>query len=169
MKKILLLLLLNLIIVFPSFATENSLLKEVENNYKNMENFKADFQQELFHRESNTTQKRTGFIEFMPPTFIHWETKAPNQELIVCNSKEVWNYLPDEELAYRYHTKVLDESHAVLSVITGQARIKDNFEVEPLETKEKNTQDFVLYPLVSNPQMVEITLSIDTKTKLIKK
>ncbi len=169
MKKIFLLLLLNLFIVFPAFAIDNALLNDVENNYQKMKNFKAEFKQELFHRESNTIQKRTGFLEFMPPTFIHWETNAPNKELIVCNSKEVWNYLPDEELAYRYHTKVLDESHAVLSVITGQARIKDNFEVEPLETKEKNIQDFILYPLESNPQMVEITLSIDTKTKLIKK
>ena len=169
MKKFLLILFINLIFVCSAYANDDVLLKEVENNYKKMDNFKAEFKQELFHRESNTTQKRTGFIEFMPPTFIHWETKAPNRELIICNSKEVWNYLPDEELAYRYHTKVLDESHAVLSVITGQARIKDTFEIEPLESKEKNIQKFTLYPLESNPQMVEVTLSIDTKTKLIKK
>ena len=66
----------------------------------------------------------------MPQTFIFWETNAPDKELIVCNEKEVWNYLPDEELAYRYSPKVLETSHAILNVITGQAKLEDNFEMK---------------------------------------
>ena len=135
-----------------------------------MKNFKAEFNQELFHRESNTTQKRTGSIEFMPQTFIFWETNAPDKELIVCNEKEVWNYLPDEELAYRYSPKVLETSHAILNVITGQAKLEDNFEMEFIsEDKTKNTAEFILYPIEANPQMVEVTLTINTKDKHIQK
>ena len=135
-----------------------------------MKNFKAEFRQELFHRESNTTQTRTGTLEFMPKTFIFWETNAPNRELIVCNDKEVWNYLPDEELAYHYSPKVLNTSHAILNVITGQAKLEDGFETEFLsENTEKNTQQFTLYPLEPNPQLTEITLTVNTKTKRIQK
>ncbi|HBV41875.1 MAG TPA: outer membrane lipoprotein carrier protein LolA [Desulfovibrio sp.] len=156
-------------LVFPALA-ETSLLHEVEQAYQNMKNFKAEFKQELFHRESNTTQTRTGTLEFMPETFIFWETNAPNRELIVCNDKEVWNYLPDEELAYHYSPKVLDTSHAILNVITGQAKLEDGFETEFLsENTEKNTQQFTLYPLEPNPQLTEITLTVNTKTKRIQK
>lgn len=161
-------LLLSCFFVYSAPAAEISLLREVENAYQDMKNFKAEFSQELFHRESNTTQKRKGSIEFMPSTFIYWQTEAPDREIIVSNEKEVWNYLPDEELAYHYSTKVLDTSHAVLSVITGQAKLEDSFEVEFL-SKTDNTQEFVLYPLESNPQMVEITLTVNSKEKRIQK
>ena len=169
MKKFLLTLLFSLCLSFPAFANV-SLLYDVEQSYQNMKNFKAEFNQELFHRESNTTQKRTGSIEFMPQTFIFWETNAPDKELIVCNEKEVWNYLPDEELAYRYSPKVLETSHAILNVITGQAKLEDNFEMEFIsEDKTKNTAEFILYPIEANPQMVEVTLTINTKDKHIQK
>ncbi|MDE5682186.1 MAG: outer membrane lipoprotein carrier protein LolA, partial [Mailhella sp.] len=93
MKRFLFICFFAFCLVFPALA-ETSLLHEVEQSYQNMKNFKAEFKQELFHRESNTTQTRTGTLEFMPKMFIFWETNAPNRELIVCNDKEVWNYLP---------------------------------------------------------------------------
>lgn len=156
--------------VLPARAEELSVLREVEKSYQSMKNFRAEFTQELFHRESNTTQKRTGSIEFMPPAFIYWQTNAPDREIIVSNKKEVWNYLPDEDLAYHYSPEVLDTSHAVLSVITGQAKLEDSFEVEFLSKDDSNgLQEFTLYPLESNPQMVEITLTVNTKKKRIQK
>lgn len=170
MKKILLTFILLCLAAAPAFAEELSALREVENSYQNMKNFKAEFTQELFHRESNTTQKRTGSIEFMPPAFIYWQTNAPDREIIVSNPTEVWNYLPDEELAYHYSPEVLDTSHAVLSVITGQAKLEDNFEVEFLSKDDaKHIQEFTLYPFESNPQMVEITLTVNTQEKRIQK
>lgn len=169
MKKFLLLLLgAFCLFASPAFAENLKILKEVESSYQKMKNFKAEFIQELFHRESNTTQKRKGSIEFMPPKFIYWQTEAPEQEIIVSNNKEVWHYLPDEELAYHYSHKVLDTSHAILNVITGQAKLEDSFEIEFLE-KTENTQSFTLFPYESNPQMVEVTLTVDTKTKRIQK
>lgn len=161
-------MLLCLFSISAACAEEISLLREVEKSYQNMKNFKAEFTQELFHRESNTTQKRKGSIEFMPETFIYWQTEAPDREIIVSNDKEVWNYLPDEELAYHYSPEVLDTSHAVLSVITGQAKLEDSFEVELLSKTDK-TREYVLYPLESNPQMVEITLTVNTEEKRIQK
>lgn len=169
MKKILFTCIFSLCLLFPAFA-DVSLLHNVEQTYQSMKNFKAEFNQELFHRESNTTQKRAGSIEFMPKTYIFWETKDPDRELIVCNEKEVWNYLPDEELAYRYSPKVLETSHAILNVITGQAKLEDNFEVELLSKDDSvHTAEFILYPLEANPQMVEVTLTINTKDNRIQK
>ena len=92
MKKFLLTLLFSLCLSFPAFANV-SLLYDVEQSYQNMKNFKAEFNQELFHRESNTTQKRTGSIEFMPQTFIFWETNAPDKELIVAILPKFWKLL----------------------------------------------------------------------------
>lgn len=169
MKKILFTCIFSLCFFFPALA-DVSILHDVEQAYQNMKNFKAEFNQELFHRESNTTQKRTGSIEFMPEMFIFWKTNAPDRELIVCNDKEVWNYLPDEELAYRYSPKVLETSHAILNVITGQAKLEDKFEMELVSKDDaKHTAEFILYPLDANPQMVEVTLTINTNDNRIQK
>ena len=46
-------------------------------------------------------QKRSGTIAFKRPLLVRWETSAPHAELLMVTDREIWNYLPDEELAYR--------------------------------------------------------------------
>lgn len=148
-------------------------LDAVENNYAKMDSFKAEFSQELFHRESDTVQKRTGNLIFEQKNNIRWTTKAPYAEEIIVNKKEIWNYLPDEEIAYRYGPQMLEQSHIALSVITGKTKIIDNFEVEILANAEKEAKDsylkLSLFPFEPNTNLVEAELWIDTKENLIKK
>lgn len=148
-------------------------LDAVEKNYAKMDSFKAEFSQELFHRESDTIQKRTGTLLFEQTNNIRWTTKAPNAEEIIVNKKEIWNYLPDEEIAYKYGPKMLEQSHIALSVITGNTKIIDNFEVEMIATtgteKEDNFLKLLLFPFEPSTNLVEAELWIDTKENLIKK
>lgn len=150
----------------------NTVIAKLQSTYANMKSFKATFNQELFHRESNTTQVRSGTILFEQPTNINWETKEPHAETLIVNNKEIWNYLPDEEIAYRYHPKIMESSHAALGVITGQNKISDNFEIEELNDTDataKGLKIFLLYPLNPTPQIVEAQLWINPKTSQIKK
>lgn len=170
----------------PSFASSLALnieksLDALENNYAKMDSFKAEFSQELFHRESDTIQKRTGELLFEQKNNIRWITKAPYAEEIIVNKKEIWNYLPDEEIAYKYGPQMLEQSHIALSVITGQTKIIDNFEVEMIATGAANSQEksknqeeenylkLLLFPFEPSTNLVEAELWIDTKQNLIKK
>ena len=42
---------------------------------------------------------------------------------MVITDKDVWDYLPDEELAYQYSPEVADDSRSIIQVITGQSRL----------------------------------------------
>ena len=153
-------------------TNQNSTISNFQDTYEKMKSFKANFNQELFHRESNTTQSRTGTILFQQPINISWKTEKPNAEILIINKNEIWNYLPEEEIAYRYHPDIIETSHAVLNVITGQNKLSDNFEIEELPDKdaaEQGFKAFLLYPINPTPQIVEAQLWINPKTNEIKK
>ncbi len=143
-------------------------LQDLQNNYTKLDSFKAEIDQELFHRESNTTEKRKGSILFAQSDNIVLETKSPNPELIVVNAKEIWNYLPDEEVAYRYHPTALENSQIALSILTGQNKISDNFEVEELN-EEGSLIGLLLYPNEPTSHLVEAQIWVNPKTNLIEK
>jgi len=151
---------------------QNTTIAKFQDTYAEMKSFKASFKQELFHRESDTTQIRNGTILFQQPLNINWQTEKPHAEILIINAKEVWNYLPDEEVIYRYHPSIMESSHAALSVITGQNKISDNFEIEEMDDTDaaaKGLKAFLIYPLTPTPQIVEAQLWINPKTNQIEK
>lgn len=82
--------------------------------------------------------------------------------------KDVWDYLPDEELAYQYSPEVVHDSRSIIQVITGQSRLDKDFTVEA-EPDDNGLAVLRLYPKDPSPQLVEALLWVDKGTKLIKK
>lgn len=94
--------------------------------------------------------------------------KPPIAELLVITDKDVWDYLPDEELAYQYSPEVVHDSRSIIQVITGQSRLDKDFTVEA-EPDDNGLAVLRLYPKDPSPQLVEALLWVDKGTKLIKK
>lgn len=87
---------------------------------------------------------------------------------MVITDKDVWDYLPDEELAYQYSPEVVHDSRSIIQVITGQSRLDKDFTVEA-EPDDNGLAVLRLYPKDPSPQLVEALLWVDKGTKLIKK
>ena len=149
-------------------ARLNAMIKEVQRVYGAMEAFQADFTQKLTHRESDSFEMRDGTLLFKKPLFVRWETAKPHAELLVINSREIWNYLPDEQIAYRYPPEFAENSHTLIRVVTGQARLDQDFSVEE-EGKEDGLLRLRLYPLEPTQQMVEAGIWVDPAAYLIKR
>lgn len=151
----------------PAFGAD-PLVAEMQRTYEAMASFSAEFRQELRHVESGSVEKRTGTLQFAKPLFIRWETRAPNPELLVVNQKEVWDFLPDEELAYRYSPEVVQDSRSILQVITGQSRLDTDFDVK----REKDKDGLAvlrLYPKEPTTELVEALLFVDPATRLLRR
>jgi len=146
----------------------NAVVKEVQRVYGAMDAFQAAFTQTLTHRESNSFEVRNGEMLFKKPLFVRWETAKPNAELLVINHREIWNYLPDEKVAYNYAPDLAQDSHALLRVVTGQARLDQDFLVEEAG-KEDGLLRLRLYPREPTQQMVEAGIWVDPAAYLIKK
>lgn len=132
----------------------------LQKKYGKMKSFRADFIQRLTHKESGSTEERRGTLLFRKPLLVRWETVSPHAELLIVTDKEIWDYLPDEEVVYRYSPQLAQDSRSLIQVITGQARLDEDFTVRD-EGPEGDLRELRLYPKEPTPQMVEGAVWVD--------
>jgi outer membrane lipoprotein carrier protein len=148
----------------------NAVAAKVQAAYTDMESFRADFTQELLQRDSGMVQKRSGTLDFQRPLRVRWETVAPHAELLMVTDKEIWNYLPDEELAYRYSRALAEDSRSLIQVITGQSAINRDFDVEDSgEPQQDGLIHLLLFPKEPTTEMTEAQIWVDPATSLIRR
>ncbi len=169
MKYIKIMLLVFCLVAQNAFANDNFII-EMQNKYKTINSFTADFTQELFHRESQHRQNKAGNFSFKKDMNIYFNVKSPNPEVLIANNKEVWNYFPDEEVAYKYKASILQNSKNILSVITGQAALNEEFEVEKVEEITLNgsiSVCYAIYPFEPSVELTQAKIYVNKDTKLI--
>lgn len=144
--------------------------EELQARYRAIKTFTATFEQILVHKESGMRETRTGKLSFSRPFLIRWETAVDSNsaELLVVSDKEIWNYLPEEAVAYRMPLVLVQDSRSIIQVITGQARLDKDFDVKEQGT-DKGLTRLRLYPKEPSPQMVEASLWIDPVTKFMQR
>ncbi len=171
-RILLLLCLMALSAPTPSFAAQASAEKElvalIRARYDDLQSFGADFEQTLSHKESGRAEKRQGKILFQKPLLIRWQTAKPNEETLIVNAKEIWDYLPDENLAYRYPPSIVQDSRSIVQVITGQAALTKDFDVKDAG-REDGLAKLRLYPKEPTPQMVEATIWVEPEKGFIRR
>lgn len=140
----------------------------MQNAYAGIGSMRAEFTQQLTHKESGSKEQRSGVLTFKKPLLVRWETKKPSPELLVVGKDAIWNVFPDEELAYKYSLAVAEDSGGIIKVVTGQARLDQDYDLED-ESREGDLITVRLYPRQPSQSLVEAALWIDPKTYLIKK
>ena len=148
-------------------AAADAMLTDIQRTYDAMQRFNGEFTQELQHLESGGVERRQGVLTFEKPLRIRWETAEPFTELLLATDNDVWDYLPDEEVAYRYGLDVVKDSSSILKVITGQSRLDTDFDVER-EADRDGLAVYRLYPKNPTTQLVEAVLQFDPSTKLLR-
>ena len=154
--------------VLSAAKSQLNIVKEVQRVYGAIDAFQATFTQKLSHQESGSFEMRNGTLLFKKPLFVRWESAKPNAELLVINNREIWNYLPDENLAYRYSPELAKNSRTLIRVVTGQVRLDQDFFVEEYG-KEDGLLRLRLHPLEPTEQMVEASIWVDPASYFIKK
>lgn len=144
------------------------IVQGLQKTYAQLQSFRVDFQQRLIHLESGNEDVRKGSLLYSKPLLVRWETLAPQAELLLVGAEDIWNYLPDEELAYRYALSLAQDSRSVIMVITGQSPLDKDFEVERLED-ENGLAHLLLYPKEPVTQLTEAQLWVDPQSYHIRK
>ena len=156
----------SLIPAAPALAADMAAV--IQARYEKTGSFSADFEQTLTHKESGSVEKRQGKLLFKKPLLIRWQTAKPHEETLVVTGKEIWNYLPDEEIIYRYPLTLVQDSRSIIQVITGQAALTKDFDVKS-EGKEDGLAKLRLFPKEPAPQMVEAIIWVEPDTGYIKR
>ena len=162
-------LTLVLVVLAPAsgFAAP-AIAAKIQQKYDSIQAMQFTFNQLLEHRESGKKEKRSGVFLFKKPLLVRWETKTPAPELLLVTAREIWNVFPDEELAYKYPLSMVQDSRSIVKVITGQARLDTDFDVEE-EGSENGMLKLRIYPHEPVQALVEATLWVDPASYMITK
>ncbi len=117
---------------------------------------------------SRESEERRGVLFFQHPGMIRWETVSPEPELLVVGPEVVWNYFEEEGVAYRYATEDVLGSATVVRILSGQARLDDDFLTEVDLAKDAQEVVIRLRPREPDPSLVEALIRVDPETFLLK-
>ena len=162
-------LLLAAIFCLASLSAQaaDTIATTLQKQYANVSTMRSVFVQTLSHKESGAVEERKGVLYFQKPMLVRWETSEPERELLLVNTRDIWNEFGDESLVYRYSLSLVEDSRSIVRVITGQSRIDQDFSVAE-EGKENGLAKLRLYPHEPTQSMVEVLLWVDS-IGLIKK
>ena len=157
-----------LVLMAATAAQASDIANTIQARYEKLRTFSATFEQTLTHKESGSVEKRQGNLLFQKPLLIRWQTDKPHEETLVVTNKEIWDYLADEEIAYRYPLELVRDSRTIIQVITGQAALTKDFDVKE-DGQENGLAKLHLYPKEAAPQMVEALLWVEPSTGYIRR
>lgn len=151
----------------PALAQEGAAAR-IQRQYETIASFQAGFSQELKVAASRESEVRQGLLFYQSPGLIRWETLSPGKELLIVGPSEVWNYFEEEETAYRYSSHEVLGSAMILRILSGQARLDEDFFTEEDLSTENSWRKIRLMPKNPEPNLVEATIWVDTETFLLR-
>ncbi len=151
-----------------SGAMADSLVSGLQKKYDGITSMKSEFSQTLTHKESGAKEARKGTLLFKKPLLVRWVTSAPEEELLIVGKDVIWNVFPDEEVAYKYPVSLAQDNHSILQVVTGQARLDEDFTVKNMG-KENGLVKLHLLPHEPVQSLVEAYFWVDPESSLIKR
>ncbi len=152
-------LLLAFALASPAMAA-GDLAQTIKDCYVAIDTFQADFTQYLTRSENGKKEKRVGVMRFKRPLLISWKTQSPSPETLLVTNAEIWDYFPDEKVAYRYARSLVEDSRTLIQVVTGQALLSKDFDVKE-QGMEGKLKILRLYPKEPVPQMTEAVIYVD--------
>ncbi len=146
---------------------EAGIVEKIQRRYESIQSFQAGFTQKLTVAASRESEQRQGTLYFLHPGLIRWETVSPEPELLIVGSEVVWNYFEEEDIAYRYAVEDVLGSATVLKILSGQARLDEDFLTEVDLAEETAATVIRLRPRVPDRSLVEATILVDPETFLL--
>ncbi len=156
-----------LLLFTAASAFGQSVVEQIQRQYETITSFQAEFVQELGVAASRESEERRGLLFYQQPGLIRWETQTPEKELLIIGSEEVWNYFAAEETAYRYSSREVLGSAMVLRILSGQARLDEDFLTEEDLVAKNGWRKIRLVPRNPEPNLVEATIWVDEQTFLL--
>lgn len=129
MESIVRILWIVLVILGLGTPAAADMVDRVQQRYQSLTGFRAFFTQKLTHAATKKREERLGAIAFAKPRLLRWETTSPEEELVVVGPTAVWEYLPEEGVAYQYTADQLFQSKTILRLLSGEADFRQDFTV----------------------------------------
>jgi outer membrane lipoprotein carrier protein len=133
-----------------STVIKNALMAKL----KLIKHFSGRFEQQVFDVDGNQLQTGAGKLSISKPNKVRWETKTPDESLIVSDGKTLWVFDPFIEQASAYDLQNSIANTPILLLTSQSSELWQNYNVNQVDD---NT--FVITSKDSNSQVKTLELS----------
>jgi outer membrane lipoprotein carrier protein len=152
-------------------ATLDKTIGAIEAFYAKIEDFKADFQQEVKRAHIARPLKKSGYVYFSKPGKMRWDYTQPDKVYYVSDGDVLWSYEVATRQAIKMGIKDSD-LYDSLKFLFGQGDLRASFDAKVGPSKD-GLQALVLVPKTGQQNYKSLTLwvRLDTgevgKTELV--
>ena len=167
MKHIISLLVLSLVI--PSPNVEDTALK-VERKLRSVQSIQSNFNQIYYSSSVSAPLIEKGKFYFKKPDLMKWEYKDPEEKTFLYKEGVFLEYYPEDKELYRNSSFKENYESEILSLLSGQKNLNDDYSIEPspFPSENKEAPQLKLTPREEG-EYTHILLEIDERTWLIRR
>ncbi len=158
-----------LVVIWCMPATAQDIADSIQEQYAEVNSFETEFNQKINNAASGETEQREGTICYLKPEKIRWHTTSPEEELLISKDNVVWDYFPQESIAYKYSFQERFDSKTMLEFISGEVNLKQDFRIEN-QGQDPDFSDWIkveLVPKDPEPSLVKAHIWLEPKSHLI--
>ncbi len=145
----------------PSLNLEE-IISRIESRY-DVTGFSARFDQESTLKVMQITDTASGLAIFKRPGMMRWEYEIPEKQKIITNGKTIWIYRPEENQVMTGDALTVFGDGNGASFLSDIRTLRKKFTISFI-SEENDHYILKLVPKESRPDLLEIRLSIVTKT-----
>ena len=149
-------------------AEIQALLNRVQQTYSELEGFRAKFDQRLLNASNKSEELRQGRMAYKRPALVRWENESPEPETLIVGLDTVWDYFPGEDAVYIYPVSQVLESKAIVRLLSGQAKLAEEFEIFSAE-EEGGLIKLSMAPIKAEPSLVEAQVWVDPADAIMRR
>ena len=154
-------------------ASPEEVMAQVQRVYDQAGAFKVYFRQESrLKAAANQTDTAEGWMYFMKPCRMRWQYEAPpdQKKEIVADGRQVWMYMPQDNLVMVYKMDQVLRSDLVMRFFSGMGQFQKDFQVAFNQPPEPGAAYVVdLFPKEPQAELKRLTLTINPRTYLVEK
>ncbi len=136
MKKFMRVGLVSVCCVLFSSVSLATALENLQANLASFKSMRANFQQALYSEAKMPASKSSGKMAILRPGKFRWETKSPNDQILIANGTTLWIYDVDLEQATKQHIDVKDSNSPALFLSGEIGDIPKRFNVSEVKNAE---------------------------------
>lgn len=157
--------IVSIVVSLCASAALASPLENLQANLASFKSMKANFHQALYTEAKKPARKSSGSMIILRPGKFLWETKSPNEQILIANGSTLWIYDVDLEQATKQHLDVKDSNSPALFLSGEIGDIPKRFTVNEV----KNAQGSVFKLQAKDPEDMFQSLVITFKLKKLAK
>lgn len=169
-KRLIFIFFINILVfIWLLPASAQDVANSIQEQYAEVNSFETDFSQKLTNAASGESEQREGTICYLKPEKIFWHTTSPEEELLISNENVVWDYFPQDGVAYKYSFQERFDSKTMLEFISGEVNLKQDFKIEN-QGQDPDFSDWIkveLVPKDPEPSLVKAHIWLEPKSHLI--